>query len=590
MAVMTPDTSGHPRQSLLSVQLAKQRPIYVKAVGFSMVMSVLALSPMVFMLEVYGRVVDSQSTTTLIWLTVCLLGVYVLMEFLDMLRGRLLQHAGWHVDAALRERVHDAVHHVGLRRGIGTIQPFNDLRTLREFIGSPAATAAIDALSSVFFLVLVTVISPWLGLVALIGASVQVLIGISTERKTMPALTEADRAAIEAQNYADGALRNAQVISAMGMKRNTYDRWISRQREFLRLQAAASDVAGNNAATSKFIQTIQSSLLLGMACWLALKGMQINGGLMVVASTLGGRVLAPLVQLVTHWRMVVNARDAYARLDRFIGLAPEASMQMMLPPPQGRLSVENLAATAPGSSRPIIKGVSFTLEPGENLMIIGPSAAGKTSLARLLMGIWMPVSGHVRLDGADLSGWNKEALGPHLGYLPQDVELFDGTLAENISRFGDIDSEQLRAAIDLVGLNELVATLPQGLNTRLGDQGAILSGGERQRVGLARAVYGNPSLVLLDEPNSSLDTAGEEALMNTLLALKSRKCTTIVITLRNTLLPVADKILVLRDGRAAAFGSRDEVLGAIRQAGAGGNAAATSTPPTIAVRSAGGAP
>lgn len=247
-------------------------------------------------------------------------------------------------------------------------------------------------------------------------------------------------------------------------------------------------------------------------------------------------------------------------------MAPEVSDHMPLPAPQGRLSVEALAAAAPGTSQLIIKGVSFVLEPGDTLMIIGPSAAGKTSLARLLMGIWSPASGHVRLDGADLHAWNKEALGPHLGYLPQTVELFDGTLAENIARFGDFDISKVRAATDLVGLSALVNSLPQGLNTRIGDEGAIFSGGERQRVGLARAIYGNPNFVLLDEPNASLDEAGEEALMNTLRALKARQCTTIVITLRNSLLPAADKVLLLRDGRIASFGPRDEVLAALRQA------------------------
>ncbi|MFM8466209.1 MAG: ABC transporter transmembrane domain-containing protein [Oxalobacteraceae bacterium] len=296
MATGTSDRSGNNQRLALSAMMLAQMPIYRKAWGFSAVISLLALSPMVFMLEVYGRVVNSQSATTLIWLLVCLLGIYVLMESLEMLRGRLLQQAGWRIDAALRERLHDAAFFVSLRHGSASIQPFNDLRTLREFIASPAATAGIDAPSSLFFLLLVSLISPWLGLVALLGAVVQVMIGMSTERKTMPALAEANQAAIEAQSYANGALRNAQVLSGMGMQHNIYQRWIARQRKFLALQAAASDIAGNNAATSKFIQTLQGSLILGLSCWLALKGMLLGGGgLMIVASTLGGRVLSPLV-------------------------------------------------------------------------------------------------------------------------------------------------------------------------------------------------------------------------------------------------------------------------------------------------------
>jgi len=544
-------------------------PIYRKAIGFSLVTSLLVLAPTLFMLEVYDRVVNSRSEATLISLLICLIGIYIVMEVIEMLRSRLLVQAGWRIDIALRERLHDATFLASLRHGASTLQSFNDLRTLREFMSSPAVTAVMDAPSSVIFLILVTIISPWLGLVALLGAVVQVLIGVSTERKTMPVLTEANQAAIHAQNYASGVLRNAQVIAAMGMRTSIYERWIARQRKFLTLQAIASDTAGSNSAVSKFIQTMQGSLILGLSCWLTLKGMLMGGGgMMIVASTLGGRVLSPLVQLIGQWRLVINARDAYHRLDNFLNILPPEQEHMALPAPQGRLSVEGVVAAAPGSNLPIIKGVSFALQPGETLMVIGPSAAGKTTLARLLMGIWPAASGKVRLDGADLHAWDKAELGPHLGYLPQTVELFDGTLAENIARFGDIDKEQVSKATELVGLTSMVQALPNGFETRIGEEGAILSGGQRQRVGLARAIYGDPNFVLLDEPNSSLDEAGEEALMNTLMSLKARKCTTIVITHRTSVLPAADKILLLRDGQVAAFGPRDEVLAALRQANA----------------------
>ncbi len=569
MSTRPPSLPGQPQRSLLSLTIRAQMPIYRKAIGFSLVTSLLVLAPTLFMLEVYDRVVNSRSEATLISLLICLIGIYIVMEVIEMLRSRLLVQAGWRIDIALRERLHDATFLASLRHGASTLQSFNDLRTLREFMSSPAVTAVMDAPSSVIFLILVTIISPWLGLVALLGAVVQVLIGVSTERKTMPVLTEANQAAIHAQNYASGVLRNAQVIAAMGMRTSIYERWIARQRKFLTLQAIASDTAGSNSAVSKFIQTMQGSLILGLSCWLTLKGMLMGGGgMMIVASTLGGRVLSPLVQLIGQWRLVINARDAYHRLDNFLNILPPEQEHMALPAPQGRLSVEGVVAAAPGSNLPIIKGVSFALQPGETLMVIGPSAAGKTTLARLLMGIWPAASGKVRLDGADLHAWDKAELGPHLGYLPQTVELFDGTLAENIARFGDIDKEQVSKATELVGLTSMVQALPNGFETRIGEEGAILSGGQRQRVGLARAIYGDPNFVLLDEPNSSLDEAGEEALMNTLMSLKARKCTTIVITHRTSVLPAADKILLLRDGQVAAFGPRDEVLAALRQANA----------------------
>ncbi len=589
MTTKPPNTASQPQATLLRRTVREQAPIFRKALGFSLASSVLVLAPTIFMLEVYDRVVTSRSGTTLMSLLLVVIGIYVLMEVLDVLRGRLLAQAGWRVDAAIREPLHDASFTASLRQGGGSVQPFNDLRTVRDFIGSPAITAMMDLPSSVLFLIIVSVINPWLGVVALIGAIVQFLIGLSTERKTMPVLTEANQAAISAQSYASGVLRNAQVISAMGMRESIYQRWIARQRKFLKLQAAASDTAGANSAVSKFIQTMQGSLILGLSCWLSVKGLLLGGGgIMIVASTLGGRVLTPLVQLVAQWRAVVNARDAYRRLDDFLGTGPADSEHMPLPAPQGKLSVEAVVAPAPGSNLPIIRGVTFALQPGETLMLIGPSAAGKTTLARVLMGIWPAVSGKVRLDGADLYAWSKNELGPHLGYLPQTVELFDGTLAENIARFGDIDLEKVRLATELVGLTEMVKALPNGFETRIGDDGAILSGGQRQRVGLARAIYGTPNFVLLDEPNSSLDEAGEQALMNTLMSLKARKCTTIIITHRTSVLPAADKILALRDGQIAAFGPRDEVLAALRKASAP-RAMPAPTPAAAGVQVAGGA-
>ncbi len=567
MTTKPPNTASQQVAPLLGKTIRAQMPIFRKVLTFGLANTVLVLAPTLFMLEVYNRAVTSRSGVTLVSLLLCVIGAYLLMEVMDVLRSRLLQQAGWRIDAALREHIHDAAFSASLRYGAGSTQPFTDLRTVREFIGSPAITAMMDLPSSLIFLIIVAIINPLLGLAALFGAVVQFLIGLSTERKTVPVLTEANQAAISAQSYASGALRNAQVISAMGMRDSIYQRWISRQRTFLRLQASASDTAGTNSAASKFIQTMQGSLILGLSCWLSVKGHLLGGGgLMIVASTLGGRVLTPLVQLVAQWRTVVNARDSYRRLDEFLGTGPSEHKPMSLPAPVGRLSVEGVVAPAPGTNLPIIKGVSFALQPGETLMLIGPSAAGKTALARVLMGIWPTLSGKVRLDGADLHAWDKDELGPHLGYLPQTVELFDGTLAENIARFSDVDLDQVKTATELVGLTAMVNALPNGFDTLIGEEGATLSGGQRQRVGLARAIYGNPNFVLLDEPNSSLDEAGEQALMNTLMFLKSRKCTTIVITHRASVLPAADKILALRDGQVAAFGPRDEVLAALRKA------------------------
>ena len=379
---------------------------------------------------------------------------------------------------------------------------------------------------------------------------------------------EANRSAIAAQQYADGSLRNAQVIESMGMLRDIHARWMDKQREFLNLQAKASEAAGGYQAVSKLLQTTLSSLLLGLGCWLLLHN-SLNGGdgMMIIASVLGGRMLAPLVQVVAQWQAVVNVRDAWSRLDNLLTAVPQRPENMALPAPRGAVQVEQLVAGAPGTQAGnILKGVAFALAPGEVLAVVGPSASGKTTLARLLTGLWPAAMGKVRLDGVDVFTWDKAELGPCVGYLPQGVELFEGSVAENIARFGQVDHTQVEAAARAVGLHEFILTLPQGYDSPVGDGGARLSGGQRQRIGLARAIYGNPVFVVLDEPNSSLDEEGDAALARTIATLKARGTTFVVMTHRTSVLAVADKMLVLRDGQMQAFGPRDEVLAALQQA------------------------
>lgn len=578
---MTAVSTAGSAPSVLRQALSQSAALYRRALGFSLVTSLLILAPTYFMLEVYDRVLNSRNGTTLAMLLLLVLGAYAVMELLELVRAAVMSQAGLQVDAALRTRLFDVAFAANLRRGgrQGSTQLFTDLKTLREFLSSPAAMAMMDAPASLVFLLIVFVISPWLGLMALAGALVQVVIAVRTEQRTMPSLTAANRAAIEAQGYASGALRNTPVIEAMGMMGSIQRRWMGMQRRFLRLQADASDHNGLNNAAGRFVQTLQGSLILGAACWLSLKGGLLGGGgMMIVASTLGGRVLVPLAQLVTQWRVVVNARDAYGRLDTALGTAHAPQPGMPLAPPLGRLSVEAVMAAAPGTTAPILRGVSFTLQPGEVLVVVGPSAAGKTTLARLLTGVWPASAGKVRLDGVDVYAWNKDELGPHVGYLPQGVELFDGTLAENIARFGTVDADKVRAAAALVGLGPMIDALPQGYDTRIGEAGAFLSGGQRQRVGLARALYGMPRLLVLDEPNSSLDEAGDQALADTLRQLKVAGSTTILMSHRTSVLPLADKMLVLRDGQVALFGTRDEVLAALQRAAAPSPAQMTALP------------
>ena len=559
---------GPQPQAVLKKLLREQGPSYQTAVLYSLVIGALSLASTLFMLEVYDRVVNSRNSFTLLMLLVAVIGAYVMLEMLELVRHGIMHGVSQKLDEAFSTQLFNTAFEARLK-GMpgGTTQALTDLKTIRDFLPSGAVMAALDAPMALVCLLIVFVISPWLGVLALVGAVVQVWIAVRTERSTMPALTEANRAAIDAQNYANGTLRNAQVIEAMGMMGSIHDRWMGKQRKFLSMQANASDTAGTSTASSKFIQTMQTSLLLGASCWLSLKGQMLGGGgMMIVASTLGGKVLMPLVQLVAQWRTVVNARDAYQRLEGLLSGFPLRETGMPLPAPTGLLTVEGLVAGAPGSPIPILRGVSFAVQPGECVMLIGPSAAGKTTLARLMMGLWPASGGKVRLDGADVYTWDKAELGPHLGYLPQTVELFDGTVAENVARFGDVDMAEVGRVIAQVGMAETIAALPDGVNTRVGEGGAVLSGGQRQRVALARAIYGNPKLLVLDEPNSSLDEAGELALMATLRHLKSQGCSVLVITHRTSILPAADKVLMLRDGQVAAFGPRDEVLAALQKA------------------------
>jgi len=558
----------HSPPSELSQALEPLRPEIYRAIGFSLIISFLALSPTVYMLEVYDRVVNSRSDVTLLMLTLMVMLAYAVMELLEKVRGALMRASGVRLDAALSKRVYDAMFMGFLKRQVGgNMQVLNDLKLVREFLANPALMAVMEAPVALVALALIFAISPILGWSAVAGALVQVAITWMNERASRKPLMEANRAAMNAQQFADASLRNAHVMESMGMLDAVHGQWQKRQKEFLGLQAQASEGAGFWSAMSKLLQLVMTSLLLGLGAWLLLTN-SINGGasMMIVGSVLGGRVLAPLSQLVAQWNAVVNVRSAWERLEGLLAQVPPKPEAMSLPAPKGYLSVEGLMAGAPGQQVPIVRGVQFGLAKGEVLAVVGPSASGKTTLARLLVGLWPAMSGKVRLDGADVFTWDKSELGPYLGYLPQGVELLEGSLAENIARFGEVDMAQVEAAARLVGLHELIMSMPQGYNSPIGRDGAMLSGGQRQRVGLARALYGKPVFVVLDEPNSSLDEAGDLALANAIAALKQLGTTFVVMTHRTSVLGVADKMLIMRDGAQQAFGPRDEVLAALQKA------------------------
>jgi len=551
-------------KSPLREALAALVPSLKQAFLFSVFVNVLVLAPSAYMMQVYDRVVNSRSHMTLLMLTLMVVGVYALLEALEWVRRQVMHDAGMEFDKGLRSRVFGAVYSARLLNlPVGGAQALKDLKSIREFLPSPAMLAVVDAPLALLVLVLIFLMAPDLGWFAVAGALAQFAIGVVNERRIRQPLMAANRSAIGAQGYADGVIRNAQVIESMGMLGDIHKRWMGRQHDFLVQQAVASDHAGTNSALSKLVQSLLSSLLLGMGCWLTLKG-ELHGSGMIVASILGGRVLAPLVQIIGSWRQVEGALESFTRLDALLKEFPVPEKSMALPAPQGFLSVEGLIAGAPRSPIQILKGVSFRVAPGGSLAIVGPSASGKTTLARLLVGIWPSMQGKVRLDGNDVYQWNKEELGQYIGYLPQTVELFEGTIAENVSRFGEPDAEKVSAACRMVGLDGFIEQLPKGYDTQVGDDGSFLSGGERQRVALARAIYGMPKFVVLDEPNASLDEAGDAALLNAVKQLRAQGTTVIVMTHRLNILGAIEHMLVLVDGQVQRFGTCQEVMAALQ--------------------------
>lgn len=567
---MTPTPQGNGPVSELMAQLQAQRPLLQQAFFLGLVASLLVLAPTAYMFEVYGRVVTSRNGTTLLMLTLLVLCALAVMEALEWSRTETLRHVGDAFEQGLMPRVYQTIFQMQLiKPGAASTQPISDVRLIRDFFTSPAVAALPELPAALMFLLLLFAISPVLGVVALLGALLQTTLAWRNERRTQPALVQANRLAIQAQQQADAMMRHADVVRAMGMRPALHRQWWRLQQAMLVAQAQASDRAGLFQALTKGVQTTLSSALLGVAAWLVLENALWGGAAMlIVGSVLGGRVLAPLTQAIGQWRQVVNAREAWKRLDQTLQQVPAPQPSMPLPAPQGALSVEALVAAAPGTPVQVLRGVQFALKPGQVLAVIGPSASGKSSLARLLVGIWPAQSGKVRLDGADVFAWNKQELGPHVGYLPQGVELLDGTLADNIARFGPPDPAAVQAAAQAVGLHGWITSLPQGYDTRLGPEGARLSGGQRQRVGLARALYGNPAFVVLDEPNASLDEAGETALLQALAQQSARGTTLVLMTHRTHVLPVCTHLLVLQEGRQQAFGPRDEVLAALQKASA----------------------
>nr|WP_314488829.1 type I secretion system permease/ATPase [uncultured Pseudomonas sp.] len=544
----------------IDAALLRYRRLFGVLALFSGVINLLMLVPSIYMMQVFDRVLTSRNETTLLMLSLILLGFFALSCVLEWVRGQVMIRMSAGLDTHLGERVFDAAFERSLKEhSANPAQVLSDLNSIRQFVTGPGLIALFDAPWLPLYLIATFLFHPWLGVFTVIGSLILAALALWNELATRKSMAEANRLSVASSSYVNGTLHNAEVIQALGMLAPLRRRWFNVQQRMIVEQARASDRSARIASLSRFVRMTWQSLALGLGAILVIEN-QISAGVMIAVSVLLGRAMAPAEALIGSWKQMGNAKSSYLRLNRLLDEFPQAGTRMPLPPPSGALSLERLVVTPPGQQKPAINGVTFALVKGEVLAIIGPSASGKSSLARAMVGIWPARQGSVRLDGAEIGQWSREALGPHLGYLPQDIELFDGSIAENIARFGEVQAEQVIAAAQLAGIHDMILQLPNGYDTLLGSGGLGLSGGQKQRIGLARALYGKPALVVLDEPNSNLDDAGELALVQAVRRLKADGCTVVLVTHRPNVLNAVDKLLFLRDGVQHLFGPRDQVL------------------------------
>jgi ATP-binding cassette subfamily C protein EexD len=555
-------TSKYPE---LAEALKETKRYFIYAGIFSAAVNLLQLVPVIYMLQVYDRVMSSGSLSTLSMLTLLLVALLCAMGGFEWVRTMILISASNKIETSLRKRVSDASFKRALLGGGGSAQGVNDLTALRQFLTGNGLFAFFDAPWFPIYVGIMFMFHPWFGVSAIFAGAVMVVFAYANEMATSKKLQQANNLSGRVSAQLNGTLRNAEVIAAMGMADSIRQRQEKSSDEVLQLQTHASRLAGIIANSSKTFRMIMQSLLLGLGAFLALR-QEISPGMVIAGSLLLGRALAPIDMLVATWKGFAIARAQYDRLGQLLTNIPGDSDTMSLPAPTGVLTTEQLVVVPPGARVAAVKGVTIQLEAGEALGIVGPSASGKSTLARALLGIWPAHNGKVRLDGADIGAWNRTELGPYIGYLPQDIELFDGTISENICRFGQEDPSKIVAAAQLAGVHDLILHLPNGYDTVIGGAGGVLSGGQRQRIGLARAVYGSPRFMVLDEPNSNLDDQGEKELVEALNRVKASGCTIVVITHRKMVLQCVDKILVMKEGASIAFGPRDEVLASLMNA------------------------
>lgn len=554
-------TMRNAQENALKVALKACKGSFISVGFFSFFVNALMLVPSFYMLQVYGRVVTSGSISTLVMLTLIMTVLMLTMGALEWVRSRVMVRVSTKLDVLLSPDVYRASFKRALDSGgmDASAQPLNDLTGLRQFLTGNGLFAFFDAPWLPIYVGVMFLFHPWYGWIAIASAIVLLLLAIANERLTGKSIAEANKQNIAANLHTNKTLRNAEVIESMGMLQTLMGRWGLRQRKVLMLQSEASDNGGMITSLSKSFRMLIQSLILGVGAYLAVQH-EITPGLMIAGSILLGRALAPIDLIIGSWKGFIAARSQYARLNEMLDQQQAEPQRMSLPAPEGNVQVESLIVAAPGSKTPILRNITFAAPAGAVVGIIGPSASGKSTLARALLGVWAPQHGVVRLDGADINNWDKQELGPYVGYLPQDIELFEGSISENIARFGEINPEKIVQAAKTAGVHEMVLQLPEGYDTVIGATGVNLSGGQRQRIGLARAIYGTPRLIILDEPNSNLDEVGERALAAAIQQLKATGATIFVITHRTNILGQLDRLMVMTGGAIAMYGPRDQVM------------------------------
>lgn len=564
MKAMMKKMESTQRKGLTQVLWSFRREFLVVGV-FSMVVNLLMLTPTIYMLQVFDRVLMSHSVTTLVVVSLLTLFLFGVMAFAEWARSILLVRTGVRLDQALSQRVFKSSFLSYLNPAdTAPARAFTDLTVLRQFMTGNGVFAFFDMPWIPIYLGVLFLLHPWLGWVAILFALVQGGIAFLGHRVSKQAQSEANQAHSQAQNFLQSKLRNIEVLSAMGMLGSLYERWKSRQHRALKLSGQAQQHSGKVTAVSKFVRYVQQSMSLGVGAWLVIRG-EISPGAMIAANVMMTRALAPIDLLVATWPQFLSSKEAFERLRDLLSFEHAGREQTMMQAPLGHLRVEGLTVRVDGRAKPVLDGVSFEALPGTVTVVLGPSGSGKSTLARSMLGIWPGHEGRILLDEQPIGQWTRESLGVHLGYLPQDIELFDGTIAENIARIGEVDSEKVIQAAEAAGLHQMILRFANGYDTRVGQGGSFLSGGQRQRIGLARALYGQPMLVLLDEPNANLDDEGEAALMKSVQLLRGQGRTVVLISHRPGVIQVADRLVILQDGRLVASGPRDGVLAALQK-------------------------